>query len=75
LVYLGIVLDGFVAAAEIDYRGDFGRMARDLKQHGGSLRRFLAKPENTARWTIMKNHSYGGLHSRVRRSCRRTHRT
>jgi len=59
LVYLNVVLDGFVTAAEIDYRGDFAKMARDLKLHGGSLRRFLARPENAARWAIVKSRSFG----------------
>jgi hypothetical protein len=59
LVYLSILLDGFQDVHGRGNRGDFTKMARDMKMYGDSLRRFLAMPANRARWEIVKSHSYG----------------
>lgn len=34
-------------------------MAREMKIHGDSLRRFLAISVNRARWETVRDHSYG----------------
>jgi hypothetical protein len=59
LVYMSILLDGFQEVHGRIHRGDFARMAREMKIHGDSLRRFLAVPANRARWEIVRDHAYG----------------
>ncbi|GAA4555195.1 hypothetical protein [Planotetraspora kaengkrachanensis] len=59
LVYLSILLDGYLVAHNLHVRGDFDRMLRYMKRDGDSLCRMLAIPENVARWEIVKKHSYG----------------
>ncbi|MGW5059399.1 hypothetical protein ACWEQ2_19095 [Streptomyces sp. NPDC004096] len=59
LVYMSILLDGFQEVHGRIHRGDFASMARHMKIHGDSLRRFLALPANRARWQIVRGHSYG----------------
>ncbi|GII26977.1 hypothetical protein [Planotetraspora mira] len=59
LVYLSVLLDGYLVAHDLRTGGDFDRMLREMKRDGDSLCRMLAIPENAARWEIVKNHSYG----------------
>lgn len=59
LVYLSVLLDGFQEVHRRNHRDDFAAMVREMKANGDSLRRFLALPENVARWEVVKRHQYG----------------
>jgi hypothetical protein len=59
LVYLSILLDGFQEVHSRHHGGNFRKMAHEMKLRGDSLRRFLAVPENAARWRIVRTCSYG----------------
>jgi hypothetical protein len=59
LAYLSVLLDGFQEVHGRHHRGNFRKMAQEMKLRGDSLRRLLAVPENAARWGIVRTRSYG----------------
>jgi len=59
LAYFSVLLDGFQEVHGRRHRGGFTRMTREMKLQDDSLRRFLAMPENVARWAVVRDHSYG----------------